>query len=424
MKVLSYFGKEQKIYYEKLDNGLDTYVIPNQKKGNYYLEIVVRYGSSIKEFKPLNSKEYLKLPLGVAHFLEHKIFDDENTDSFAFFSKSGTYINAGTTYFSTRYYISGKKNFKKNLDYLLTMIYTPYFTDARVNSEKKIIAEEIKMYDDEPMWILDDEAKRSLFYTTLNEKIAGTCETIDKITPTLLQQTYEVFYQPSNMALVATGNVNYKDILEVIKNNQAINQKLTNHPIIVKKEKEPRDIPLEYKLLTGNVVIPKLSYSFKFNLDDFPFNYQETRMYLNLVFTYLFGDTSSFNSLIKERKIAFDYLMDHVTFANIYTLTLEAESEFADIFKDEVDKAVSLYHITEDDFSRIKKIWFSINIRSLDKKEALACSIVDEIIRDGEIPNQYDLIKNLSYQGLLTIIEHLNFNYKSFILMIPNNKEK
>ena len=111
MKILNYFGKEQKIYYEKLNNGLEIYIVPNHNHANYHIEIVTKYGSSIKEFIPIGEKNYLKLPLGVAHFLEHKMFDMENSDAFSFYSKTGTYVNAGTNYFYTKYYIDGKLSF-------------------------------------------------------------------------------------------------------------------------------------------------------------------------------------------------------------------------------------------------------------------------------------------------------------------------
>ena len=94
------------------------------------------------------------------------------------------------------------------------MVYTPYFVKDKIKSELDIISEEIKMYDDEPDWIIDYEAKKSLFEKVLQEKIAGTCETIKEITPEILEKTYELFYQPSNMFLIASGNVQAKDIVD------------------------------------------------------------------------------------------------------------------------------------------------------------------------------------------------------------------
>ena len=419
MKIINYFGDEQKIYYDKMPNGLEIYVLPNHNQNNYHFELVTRYGSNIKEFIPLLEKEYIKLPLGVAHFLEHKMFDSEDGDVFEFYSKTGTYVNAGTNFFSTKYYVDGKRNMKKNLDYLLNFVYTPYFKEENVNNEKGIIDEEIKMYEDEANWILDYETKKSLFFTNVCEQIAGTSETIKEINADILTKTYNTFYQPSNMFLVATGNVDYKDIVNIINNNAAINMRVTNYPIISKKEKEKVIVPREYHMVNANIVVTKLSYSFKFDLDKLGNNYLMTKLYLNLLFTHLFSSTSKFNEKVLQEKIASDFYLDHLSFDNIYTFTIEAESEYADVFKNEVDNALNNIDISEDDLERIKKIWISVIIRSLDNKEALAYSVVDDIIKDGEIYDQEKIINMINYNDLQKMISKLDLSNKSFVLMLP-----
>lgn len=417
----NYFGKEQEICYEKLKNGLEIYVIPNNNLSNYHIEVVTKYGSSISEFIPINESSYIKLPLGVAHFLEHKLFDIENGDPFSFYSKTGTYLNAGTNYFYTKYYIDGKKSLKKNLDYLLDMVYTPYFTEEKVNSEKGIIEEEIKMYDDEADWILDYESKRGTFFTTVTDKIAGTKESIQEITPDILKRTYETFYQPSNMFIVATGNVDANEIIKVIKGNQSISKRITNKKIEYKVLEEKDIVPSEYKLIEENIIVPKLSYTYKFNLDKLYNNELETRLYLSLLFTYLFGETSEFNEKVMENELAIGFYMDHLSFDNIYTFTIEAESEYADLFKDEVDNALKNIKIQEEDFERIKKIWISVVIRGLDNKENLAYSVVDDIVKDGKVYDQLELINKLKFNELLKVINNLDLNNKSFVLMVPKN---
>ena len=419
MITKNYFGKEQLVYYEKLKNGLEIYILPNKNNSNYHVEVVTRFGSSIKEFIPIGEKDYLKLPLGVAHFLEHKMFDIENDDAFKFYSKTGTYVNAGTNYFYTKYYIDGKKSIKKNIDYLLNMVYTPYFIPEKIESEKGIIAEEIKMYDDEAEWILDYESKRNLFYTTVNEKIAGTVSSIEKIDSDILTRTYNTFYQPSNMFVVVTGNVKVNEIIDVIKNNESIRKRKTNYPITIKKEVEPVNVLDEYMCIEENIVIPKLSYSYKFDLNKFTVNQLVMRLYLSLLFSHLFGETSKFNEKVLENNLAINFYMDHLSFDNIYTFSIEAETEYADLFKDEVDKTLSDITISREDFERVKKIWISVVIRSLDNKENLAYSIIDDIIRDNDICDQIGLINKLEYNELLEIIKKLDLSNKSFVLMLP-----
>ena len=353
----NYFGKEQEICYEKLNNGLDIYIIPNNNLSNYHIEVVTKYGSSINEFIPINESSYIKLPLGVAHFLEHKLFDIENGDPFSFYSKTGTYLNAGTNY----------------------------------------------------------------FYTTVIDKIAGTTESIKEITPDILMKTYETFYQPSNMFIVATGNVVPSEIIKVIKDNQSINKRITNKKIEYKILKEKDIVPSEYKLIEENIVVPKLSYTYKFNLDKLYNNRLDIRLYLSLLFTHLFGETSEFNEKVMENGIAIGFYMDHLSFDNTYAFTIEAESEYADLFKDEVDKAFDNINLSREDFERIKKMWVSVVIRSLDNKENLAYSVVDDIIKDGKVYDQLELINKLKYEELLKILNNLDLNNKSFVLMVPKN---
>ncbi len=421
MRVINYFGEEQKIYFDKLKNGLEVYILPNNNQANYHVEIVSKYGSGIKEFIPINEKDYLKLPLGVAHFLEHKMFDMENSDVFKFYSKTGTYVNAGTNYFYTKYYIDGKTSFKKNLNYLLDMVFTPYFTEEKVNSEKGIIAEEIKMYDDEAEWILDYESKRNAFYTTINEKIAGTVNSIKEITPDILSRTYNTLYQPSNMFIVVTGNVKVNEIMDIIKNNASLNNRQSNKKITVKYNKEPVSVKDEYKRIMENIVIPKLSYIFKFDLDTFNIDKIKTKLYLSLVLSHLFGETSKFNEKVLEEELAINFYLDHISFDNIYSFSIEAESEFADMFKDEVDNTLEHIEITKEDFERIKKVWISVVVRSLDNKEHLAYSVVDDIINNGTIDDQLELINELDYNELVKVINKLDISNKSFVLMLPKD---
>ena len=419
MKIRNYFGKEQLLYYDKLKNGLEVYILPNFNQANYHIEVVTKFGSGIKEFIPTGEYEYIKLPLGVAHFLEHKTFDNDGEDVFKFYSKSGTYINAATNYFYTKYYIDGKNNIKENLDYLLNMIYTPYLIPEKIESEKGIIAEEIKMYDDEADWIMDYESKSSVFYSTVNEKIAGTTSSIDEITSDILIKTYDTFYQPSNMFVVMTGNIDIDGVMDIIKNNECLNNRKTNNPIIVKKENEPVIVRNEYKCIEENIVIPKLSYAFKFDIDNLGPDKLITKQYLSLIFSHLFGETSKFNEKVLENNLASGFYLDHLYFDNIYSFSIEAESEFADLFKDEVDKTLKKITISEEDFERVKKIWISVVIRGLDHKENLAYTVVDDLVQDNAVLDQIELINKLNYDELIDIIKKLDFSNKSFILMIP-----
>ena len=200
MKEIKLIGLDQNVLYEKLENGLEVYFIPYKNKTNYTMHYITKFGSRNTTFKPINTNEMITVPDGIAHFLEHKMFEQEDgVDPFSFAAKTGTASNASTNFKITRYFFEGNNGFEENLDYLLTFVNSPYFTDESVEKEKGIIAEEIKQYDDEVEWFLDEELRKAVFKDDpVRLDIAGTVESISKITKELLYQTYETYYQPSN----------------------------------------------------------------------------------------------------------------------------------------------------------------------------------------------------------------------------------
>jgi len=423
MITYNYFGKEQKIFYEKLENGLDVYVIPNKNLKNYHAEFVVRYGSTTKSFKPINGKRYIDIPMGTAHFLEHKVFESEDVNPFEFFSKSGVFANASTSYDNTRYYIEGKKNFKANFEYLTTMVFTPYFTDELVNKEQGIIKEEIKMYEDQVEWNLDEFTRGNLTNTSYKDSIAGTVDSIKKITPELLSKIYDTFYQPSNMFLIVSGNVSYKRIIDILNNNVALKSRKTNYPIAIKSIKDTKKVIKEYGILKKDIIIPKLKYSFKFDLNTFDIKDKVIlKMYLNLIIGALFSEGSDFeDKIIKEKKATYFY-HEHFVWDDIYVLSFNAESEYADLLVDEIDKIVNNIQIDEQEFLRIKRIWYSIIIRSIDSQGSIADSISDDILEDEKVIDYYELINHLKYDEMMKVIKKMDFSNKSLTLVLPKDK--
>ena len=140
MKTVELKGLDKTCFTEKLNNGLEVIFIPYEDKKNYFMTYATRYGSDTNCFVPVGSKKFTTVPNGIAHFLEHKMFEQEDgVDPFSFFSESGTGGNASTTFTSTRYICYGTKEFKKNLKYLINFVNEPYFTDENVEKEKGII---------------------------------------------------------------------------------------------------------------------------------------------------------------------------------------------------------------------------------------------------------------------------------------------
>ena len=210
------------LYQEKLDNGLEIYIIPKNNCNNIYATISTKYGSNIDEFVPIKSKKMKKFPLGIAHFLEHKMFEmEDGTDPFEIYSNNGADANANTSNYKTTYLFSGPQYFKENLNYLLDYVQTPYFTDKNVEKEKGIIIQEIKMYQDDPYTVLYEKAIYNSFIKhPIKMPVIGDIENVKSITKEDLYECYNTFYNPGNMFVVITGNVDPEETIELIKQNQ------------------------------------------------------------------------------------------------------------------------------------------------------------------------------------------------------------
>lgn len=424
MIKLTYFGEEQIVYYEKLDNGLEVFIAPNKMVNSYRVDLVAKLGASVTEFIPVKEKEYIKMPLGTAHFLEHKLFDTKDGDATFLFDDAGVVTNASTNYYYTNYFIEGKKQFKKNLNLFLDVFYTPYFEKERIENEKGIIGEEIDMYIDDPDWVLYRIEKESVFNKALKDEVAGTRETISEINADILEKVYNTFYQPSNTFLVISGKVNPKEALDIIKSNESIKKRMSNYPVIYKKIHEDLPVNREYGEGTGLVVIPKLSYYFKYDVNEFKFlSPEKFKAYLNILFYILFGDGSDFSEKIHEEKIANYFYIDTMYYENIYIIGICGESEYADIFKDEIDKTLENLQINKDDFEREIKVRNSIIIRELDNISDVSYSIIRSIINRGKYIDDKEILDSLKYEEFLAVIKKLSFDNKAFNLLLPKEKK-
>jgi len=417
-KKLKYL--DEKIIYYKLDNGMLVYLLSDKKKKQYDVSLCVKYGSCDRKYKI--GDKIINDPAGLAHYLEHQLFTMPEEDSFNYFSKTGTYANAGTSYFATKYYISGTKCFIKNLNYFLKMLFTPFFTDQSVAKEQGIIKEEIMMYDDTSDWIIDHQFRNNIFNShPIRDKIAGTVDDIKTITKEDLYRAYNYFYIPNNMILTICGNFDIDKTMNLLKNKKYL--KKENHEIIRIYEKENALTKSEYSELYGNTAVPKLSYGFKINKDKFHIKDNFVlNMYLNCIFYILFDETSLFSEEVYKNDYCVNYYVEHMYVDNYYILNFNADSNFADLFKDTVDKYLKNIIITEDDLERVKNVLIAGEIKVSDNLQSIMNDIQDEFVRyDNIILDRVSIIKKINLKDINQIIEKLSFDNNTFILMLPDN---
>ncbi len=219
MQVIENLKVKEKVYIEKLENGLTVMIIPKKGIQKKYVIWGTNYGSNDSKFIVPGEDVETEVPKGVAHFLEHKMFEQANgTNSLDTLTALGAEANAYTTNDHTAYLFECTENFYPALDELMDYVQHPYFTDQNVEKEKGIIGQEIMMYDDYPEWRVYLNALEAMYHEhPVKLDITGTIETISHIDKEILYKCYNTFYNPSNMAMVVCGDFEPEKLLEEIK---------------------------------------------------------------------------------------------------------------------------------------------------------------------------------------------------------------
>lgn len=417
MKKINLKNIDMTLYTEVLSNGLEIYMLPYKDKKNYYVSFVTRYGSDVLEFTDISKKTH-KPPLGIAHFLEHKMFEEESgEDPFTFYAKSGTDCNACTSCTNTQYMFWGSKNFNKNLEYLLRFVTHPYFTDQNVKKEKGIIAEEIKMYNDMPDYKIERKLRECVYKNSPRRlDIAGSVSEINKITKEDLYTCYNNFYIPSNMFVLITGNFDPDIALEIIRNELDSNDKRKVPKI--KKITEPLKVCEEKKVMKGNIEIPKIGIGLKISTKDIKLDKFELHLYLDMLSTIMFGDSSLFKERVRDKKILNDLSVSWENIDDISVLHIYGVSIKPDELINEVLSEFNSITVDEESFNRIKKVWIAREIKMIDDIEGMADNLCYDLIKYKKvISNKIDIIKNMKFKVLKDLVKNTNFKNYSIVKM-------
>lgn len=414
------------IYHEYLDNGLNVYVIPKNDVNNIYATFTTNYGSNEVEFIPLGEKKMVKVPLGIAHFLEHKMFEQEDgKDPFAFFGERGSDANANTNNFKTTYLFSGPEFFEDNMNYLLDYVQSPYFTDENVEKEKGIIEQEIKMYQDDPYTMMYERLlKNSLINNPMKDPIIGTIKSVRSITKEELYTCYNTFYHPANMFVVVSGNVDPEKTIKLIEENQNKKEFEDFNKIKVKEYKEPDKIEKAKETLNLNVTIPKVCLSYKINTSKIKgVSERKVKTYLSIFFDLKFGMTSLLNEELREKEIITDSLGgDAIDVKSHVLYTVCGETNKKEELLKALMNSMEDLSVNEDELERKKKVYLSSLIYMTDNIFRLNHKVMNDINKYGEIiDNNYDEIKSLNIIELRKVLNYVDFSNYNVIVVEKDN---
>jgi peptidase, M16 family len=374
---------KDKIFHKKLSNNMDLFFMKKEGFTKKYAVFATDFGSNNLSFVSPHTGEEVTVNEGIAHFLEHKMFEQPNgTDAFERFSEIGADANAFTNFDMTAYLFSSTDFFYDGLKHLISYVQTPYFTKENVEKEKEIIAQEIKMYQDNPEWVLFFNALKAMYINHNNRiDIAGTVESIYRITPEELYTCYNTFYSPSNMALFVIGDLDWNDIVSVVENTVKNDLAFEGGVHRLKKE-EPNRVNQKTIVEDFPISIPMFMIAFKEKMDgelrgkDLMKKIISTEIILDL----LFRKGSGLNEELYNENLIFSTLDCEYNASRDYGYTLisaESRKETTVIQKimDCIANAKKL-GLNQEDFDRVKKSRIGSYIKSFDAMEGFANNYV------------------------------------------------
>ncbi|KMY49512.1 EF-P 5-aminopentanol modification-associated protein YfmH [Peribacillus loiseleuriae] len=414
MEKITFEQLQEEIYHEKMTNGLEVYILPKKGFNKSFATFTTKYGSIDNHFVPLGKENYAKVPDGIAHFLEHKLFEKEDGDVFQQFSKQGASANAFTSFTRTAYLFSSTSDFDLNLKTLVDFVQDPYFSDKTVEKEKGIIGQEIKMYDDNPDWRLYFGTIENMYHNhPVKIDIAGTVESIADITKDLLYECYETFYHPSNMLLFIVGPVEPEEIMEKIRNNQEGKEFQPPREINRKFETEPSDVAMKDRTLHMSVQTPKIMLGIK--SADLNLSGQELlkkELTVSILLEMLLGKSSPLheelytNGLI-DQTFSYDFTQENgFGFALIGGDTKHPDELTAKL-KQILFEAKTGKGISEESMKRVIKKRIGLFLRSLNSPEYIANQFTRYAFNDMNLFDVVPVLEQIEFNDVKVTTEKL-----------------
>ncbi len=348
-----------KIIHVKHDSGLDIYICEMEGYSSIEALFGTKYGSVNTMFKMADDKEYTVVPEGIAHFLEHKLFENEDCDVFELYAKTGASGNAFTSFDKTAYLFSCTKNY--------------YFTQATVDKEQGIIGQEIQMTNDNPEWRVFFNMLRCMYHNhPVKIDIAGTIESIAQINADLLYKCYYTFYNLNNMVLSIAGNVKADEVLAIC--DECL-KKCEDKGLETVFPDEPESIVQAE--ITEKQPVGASIFNIGYKCTPCKGNERLEKVMAASVAADILSDPSTemYQKLLRDEVINSSFGTEVFTGDGYFTVIFSGESDSPDVIRDTVSAEIERIikdGIDEDLFQRIKKSTYGGLVRELNNVEAVA----------------------------------------------------
>ncbi len=403
-----------------LESGLQIYIVERKDYDSAYALFGTRYGSIDTVFSR-DGENFVSVPEGIAHFLEHKLFESEDGDAFTRYAETGAYANAFTSFDRTCYLFSCSDSFEKNLEILLDFVQSPYFTAQTVEKEQGIIGQEIRMYEDSPSW-------RVLFNMLLSmyEKhpvridIAGTVDSIAKIDDKLLYECYNTFYHPSNMFICIAGNVDAEKVLAQIENGIKKNDKIT----ITRGEHFEGDKVLKnYVEQNLQVAQPLFCYGYKLKAEGVMPLYE--RFCFQVALDILAGDNSDLFENLMNKSLINDEFDTEVFCGNGYSSVIfSGESSNPEAVKSAINREISQLlknGIDMDIFEAVKRGIYGDAVKRFNSVQSIGMQLCEAAVNGDEVFGDLKALSEITLKDVTRCLEQLK--EETSVLSVVKSKE-
>ncbi len=424
MQIIENDKIKEKMYKEKLENGMDVMIIPKKGEQKKYIIWGVNFGSVDNKFILGDSNEVTKIPDGIAHYLEHKMFEQKSgVNSLDALCALGVDANAFTTNNFTAYLYECTDNFYEALDEFMDYVQNPYYTAENVEKERGIIEQEIAMYDDEPEWQLYMNTMKLLYHKNpIRIDIAGTKESIAEINENTLYTIYNNFYTPENMAMVIVGDFDVNEILEEVK--KRIIKKASNFKITRVTEDEPDDICDKKKEVKMDISRPIFMVAYKVKIDKE--NIVKKDLSMEILSDIMFGKSSNLYQRLYNKGLIstefgydFEYARDYAHYA------IEGSSEEPEKVIEEIKNEVDFYlnqGINEEDFERIKKKVYGDMVKDYNDVRTIGNHVLSYYFKDIDVFDFFEEIDSITKEYVEQVLKEV-FDENKKVISIVKNKD-
>jgi len=411
MQKKTYKQIDETLYTDKLNNGLTVFLLPRPEMEKTFSIFSTEYGSIDQTFTPIGKNEMITVPEGIAHFLEHKLFEKKDRDVFADFSQQGASANAYTSFTNTAYLFSATDHIEKNVETLLNFVQDPYFTKETVEKEKGIIAQEILMYNDQPEWQSFMGTLKSLYHDhPVNIDIAGTVDSIQKITEDDLYVCYNTFYHPENMTLFIAGNFDPKRMMTLIKQNQAKKDFTPMDRIDRQIPEEPNHVANKENEIKMPVSIPKCHIGIKDTSENLTAKeFLKRDLLQQMILDHYFSKGGTFYQQLYEKKLIDDRFNFSSTLEKTFGYSIiggntKHPDEFANVIKNLL-LSMKERLVTAKDLQKMKHKLTGQLLRGMNSLEFIANNYIQYNTYGIDFFTVFDVIQSLSLDDVKTLIK-------------------